>query len=114
MPRSHKLLFAVALLAGGYGLALVWNATANFLWPNAASTAVSGNQPFPPVNSTTGFALTPPNTAQLIPDSQLNRSTTASPPQLATLPNSAIGSSNTSPTVDRPDLGEPQPAGTTR
>jgi nucleoid-associated protein YgaU len=102
VARSHKLLFAVALLAGGYGLALVWNATVNFLWPTVASNAVSGNQPFPPVISTSGVTWTPPTSARLIPESQVHQTAAASTPQFAAFANGAISSSNSSPSAERP------------
>jgi nucleoid-associated protein YgaU len=95
---THKLLVAVALLAGGYGLALVWNATADFLWPNSGLGSGAGEHAaltFEP-----SLAVAPPTTspAQLVPVSQVDQATT-----VQTSPTSANGNSlAATTTADRP------------
>jgi hypothetical protein len=44
VSKSQKLLMAVALLASGYGLALVWNATANFISPFSPASSETGDR----------------------------------------------------------------------
>jgi nucleoid-associated protein YgaU len=93
VAKSHKLVIAVALLAGGYGLALVWNATVNFFWPAGSLGAIPDAHAFLPTGSTTATALVPPGAARLVPDSQVGQSLTA-----------LTSSSSTSAANDLPNL----------
>jgi nucleoid-associated protein YgaU len=97
VSKTHKLLIAVALLASGYGLALVWNATADFLWPNSGLGSGAGEHPaltFEP-----SLAVAPPTTspAQLVPASQVDQLTTTQ-----TSPTNANGNSLAATTSERP------------
>jgi nucleoid-associated protein YgaU len=89
VSKTHKLLIAVALLASGYGLALVWNATADFLWPNSGVGSGAGERAalmFEP-----SLAVAPPTTspAQLVPVSQVDQAAAG----IQTTPTSANGNS---------------------
>jgi nucleoid-associated protein YgaU len=89
VSKTHKLLIAVALLASGYGLALVWNATADFLWPNSGLGSGTGERAaltFEP-----SLAVAPPTTspAQLVPVSQVDQAAAGT----QTTPTSANGNS---------------------
>ena len=112
MAKSQKLLVAVALLIVGYGLALAWNASANFFWPNATwSSAPDNNAALIPGSSLVAAPMAT-NSAQLVPATSANQpsppsstGTATSPLWLsagtqtniassATVPNQQIGQSN--------------------
>jgi nucleoid-associated protein YgaU len=70
VTKSLKLLIAVALLAGGYGLALVWNASADFFWPSPVSLSSDGEYAAPTLGPNVTAAAGGTSGVQLVPLSQ--------------------------------------------
>jgi nucleoid-associated protein YgaU len=84
VAKSHKFLVAVALLAGGYGLALVWNATANFFWQNDGATSAVDNRAASSLGPTAAVAPAPTIGVQLVPASSVDQAAKLNPPVSAT------------------------------